>query len=259
MLRSADVIHALADEILKTRTTVLPDGSVVAANSFIPRDECELIYRMIELCRPAAAVEIGMAYGVSTLCIADALSRHAEGRVGRRLVSIDPAQVTGWHRGALHLLERAGFDSLLEFVEETSQLALPRLVREGRRFGFAFIDGWHTFDHTLVDFFFVDAMLEVGGIVVFDDVGYPAIHRVVEFVLANRDYELVEALRDPAPISSSLRLRRTLKRWARPLARTNRDPAPEITATLRAFDDCHSVAIRKRDDDRRRFDHFVPF
>jgi len=44
---------------------------------------------------------------------------------------------------------------------------------QGERIDFAFIDGAHTFDHVLVDFFYIDRMLNVGGIVAFDDVGFP--------------------------------------------------------------------------------------
>jgi predicted O-methyltransferase YrrM len=260
MVTSGRMIHPLAEEILRTGRTEVSDGSIVAADSFIPRDECELIYRMVDLCRPKAAVEVGMAYGVSTLCIADALARSAGGDpASRQVVSIDPAQTSDWRSGGIHLLERANLASSLRFIEDRSQLALPRLLTAGERFGFAFIDGWHTFDHTLIDFFYIDAMLDVGGVVIFDDVGYPAIHRVVQFILADRDYELLEALPYPQGPGARLRAQRAVKRWLRPLTRTNRDPVPKMASLFRRFEDCHAVAIRKRGDDQRRFDHFAPF
>ena len=68
----------------------------------------------------------------------------------------------------------------------------PRLAAAGSRIQFAFIDGWHTFDHALVDFFFVDRMLDVGGIVVIDDVGYPSIRRLCHFILSNREYTTID-------------------------------------------------------------------
>jgi predicted O-methyltransferase YrrM len=255
------MIHPFAARILETAQTELPDGSLVEATSFIPRDECELIYRMVERCRPKSAVEVGTAYGVSTLCIADALAKSSPATdvSGRRLITIDPAQSTGWSSAGVHLLKRASLDSIVLFLEETSQLALPRLVRDGERFGFAFIDGWHTFDHVLVDFFFVDLMLEVGGIIVLDDVGYPAVHRALEFILSNREYELVEALATPEQPTPALRARRALKRRLRPLARTDRDPDARSASLFRLFEDCHAVAIQKKGADTRRFDHFRSF
>jgi hypothetical protein len=134
---------------------------------------------------------------------------------------------------------------------------LPRLVGQGERFDFAFIDGWHTFDHALIDFFFVDLLLESGGIVVFDDVGYPALNAVVRFVLANRDYELVAALPFSRPLG--LRFRRALKRALRPLARTDRDPSAANDRLFRRVESVSAVALRKRHDDVRRFDHFQRF
>jgi predicted O-methyltransferase YrrM len=197
-----------------------------------------------------------MAYGVSSLCIADALRRVSD---ASSLISIDPNQTTQWRGAGMHLLARAGLASLVRLIEESSQLALPRLVSEGERVQFAFIDGWHTFDHTLVDFFYVDQLLEPGGIVIFDDVGYPAIHAVVRFVMANRDYELMDALPYEQHVSRAARAKRSIKRALRPLARTDRDPSPEIELRFRAVDDVFAVALRKRSDDTRRFDHFERF
>src|SRR6185369_15984375 len=113
-------------------------------------------------------------------------------------------------------------------------------------------------DHTLIDFFFVDRMLEEGGFVLFDDVGYPAINAVVRFILANRDYELVKALQFEAP-PVSLRLRRAIKRRLRPLARTDRDPKREHEELFRKIENVHAVALRKRGSDARRFDHYERF
>jgi predicted O-methyltransferase YrrM len=239
----AGAIHPLLEEI---------HGGKVAAHSFIPRDECELIYESIQSCGATRAVETGMAFGVSSLCVADALSRNAP---SFELISIDPVQTTDWQSAGVHLLARAGLAVTL--LEEPSQLALPRLAAAGERFGFGFIDGWHTFDHTLIDFFYIDMMLANGGIIVLDDVGYPAINAAVRFILANRSYELVKALTYDVP--AALLARRRLKRVLRPLARTDRDPSPEHDRLFRGIEQAHAVAIRKVGPDTRRFDHYERF
>ncbi|HET7434386.1 MAG TPA: class I SAM-dependent methyltransferase [Thermoanaerobaculia bacterium] len=246
------MLHPLIEEIQRTKRTQLADGSEVAANSFIPRDECELIYEVIAQSGATRGVETGMAYGISSLCIADALRKNS---ATSRLVSIDPSQTDGWHGAAIHLLLRAGFTP--EVIEEPSQLALPRLVREGQRFDFGFIDGWHTFDHTLIDFFYIDMLLENGGFIVLDDVGYPAINAAVRFILANRDYELVKAL--TYEIRAPMAVRRAIKRMLRPLARTDRDPSPQHELLFRRVERAHAIAIRKRGADTRRFDHYERF
>lgn len=245
-------LHPLAEELQRTRKTVLPDGTEVAADSFIPREECALIYESIAASGAARGIETGMAFGMSSLCIADALHRNS---ASYELVSIDPCQTTDWRSAGLQLVKRAGLAVTL--IEESSQLALPRLAAEGQRFDFGFIDGWHTFDHTLIDFFYMDLMLRDGGFIVFDDVGYPAINAAVRFVLANRDYELVRELTYDVP--RGMRFRRAVKRGLRPIVRTDRDPSSANEALLRRIENASAVALRKRGGDTRRFDHFERF
>jgi predicted O-methyltransferase YrrM len=252
------VLHPLVEEILATGRTELPDGRPVIADSYIPRDECELLYEVIAASGALRVVETGMAYGVSSLCIADAIHRNANGKACR-LVSIDSHQTISFQRAAVHLLGRAGYAAESTLIEEPSQFALPRLVTHGERFDAGFIDGWHTFDHTLIDFFFIDQMLEPGGFVVFDDVGYPAINAAVRFILANRDYELTHVRKTERPVAASLRLRRNVKRLLRPLSRTDRDPKAEHEKLFGRIENVHAVALRKRGSDTRRWDHFERF
>lgn len=251
-------IHPVVEELLRTGNVTLRDGSVVRADSHIPRESCELLYALADRANASVGVEIGMAFGVSTVCLADALHRRAGNAA--KLITFDPTQTRAdsWNGAGLSQLERAGLSGVVELREEESQLGLPRLVESGFRCQIAFIDGWHTFDHTLLDFFYIDRLLEDGGYVVFDDVGYPAINAAVRFVVANRDYELVEALQQTVSVPPSLKVRRALKRVLRRLARTDRDPVAH-EALFRQFAIAHTVALQKRGDDRRRFDHYVPF
>jgi len=81
---------------------------------------------------------------------------------------------------------------------------LPELERSGQRVDFAFIDGWHTFDFTLVDFFFIDRMLKVGSVVAFDDANWLAIRKVCRFVKMNLAYSvLVRRFQSSAPIGQA--------------------------------------------------------
>ncbi len=59
-----------------------------------------------------------------------------------------------------------------------SYKALPDAVTRKEKYQLIFIDGWHTFDYTLVDFFYADLLLELGGFLVFDDVQLPAVAKV---------------------------------------------------------------------------------
>jgi predicted O-methyltransferase YrrM len=255
-------VHPLVEEILRSGKVLTKDGREVAAYSYIPRDECELLYRQVAATRAIEAIEVGMAFGISTVCLCDALSRNTPFEMGKRphLVVMDPMQETdgGWQGLGLQQVRSAGFSDLVEFHQRTSQAVLPELVTKGHRVQFAFIDGWHTFDHTLIDFFYVDEMLEIGGVIVFDDVGYPAVNAMVRFVLANRDYELVEVLEQPRTGVAN-RGKRVMKRLLRRLVRTDEDPTERHQQLFRQLEWAHAVALRKVASDSRRWDHYCAF
>jgi predicted O-methyltransferase YrrM len=252
-------IHPVAEEVITTGRVPLSDGRVMAADSFVSRESCALLYDVVERSGARQGVEIGMAFAVSTVCLADALRRVAGD--GARLISFDPTQThsDSWNSAGLAQLARAGLSDVVELREETSQRGLPRLADSGYRCQIGFIDGWHTFDHTLIDFFYIDQMLDVGGHVVFDDTLYPSIHSVVRFVLANRNYELSAVDSVPLHDGPLLRARRAGKRLLRRLVMTDRDPRPAHAATFRSIASARLVALRKIGEDERRFDHYAPF
>src|SRR5262249_25699710 len=142
-------------EVLATRTVVRRDGSRAPLDSAISRDEGEALDRLIRAHKPRITLEVGLAHGVSAMFICDAL---AEVGGGRHIV-IDPGQ-RAWDGLGLLNLERAGHASLVEYHNDLSHRVLPALHAAGRRIDFAFIDGWHTFDYVLVDFFYVDLLLK---------------------------------------------------------------------------------------------------
>lgn len=249
-------MHPQLERLYAEGTMEAPDGTRVRVTSHIPRDEADLLYRVVARADVGDAVEVGMAFGVSTLALADALAQRSD---RGSLVVMDPAQRDATWRGlGLAQIEAAGLGGRVEFHERPSQAVLPELWQAGRRFQVAFVDGWHTFDHALVDCFYADLMLEVGGYLVLDDVGYPAIRRMTQFLLANRAYVLEEALHAPGEREHH-RVRRVLKRWLGALARTDATPGAPHRALFRRLIGTHAVALRKVRHDDRRFDHFVPF
>jgi Methyltransferase domain len=124
----------------------------------------------------------------------------------------------------LENVRRSGFADLLELRETPSYLALPRLIEEGTQIDFAYIDGWHTFDYALVDFFNIDIMLRVGGIVAIDDCFFSSVHSVCRYIARNRAYRVLGVSEDIIPqrrpglrqimeraVRSSCRLQRLVK------------------------------------------------
>jgi hypothetical protein len=70
-------------------------------------------------------------------------------------LAIDPFQESSWGGAGLMALEEAGVRDHVEVIEEESQLALPRLVSEGRSFDTAFVVGDHRFESALMDLCFM--------------------------------------------------------------------------------------------------------
>lgn len=168
----------VVEEIYRTRTVRDRDGNAYPLRAEIDRLEGKFIANII-LSRPSIlkTAEVGCAYGLSALHICGAL----KDRGGAHHVIVDPFQNTTWHGVGLENLRRAGID-FIELIEEGSEFALPRLAKERRgTFDFVFIDGWHTFDHTLIDLFYANLMIKVGGVIVIDDCSKAAVGKAVNY------------------------------------------------------------------------------
>jgi predicted O-methyltransferase YrrM len=247
---------AVLQEIERDGLTLLPSGVRVPAHSGIGPQSGEVLRRAIALASPKLACEVGLAFGLSTLYILDAMRQFGDGR----LIGMDPAQHDGtWQGGGLHNVQRAGFSASYTFHEAPSQFVLPKLAEAGTRIQFAFIDGWHTFDHALLDFFYLDSMMDVGGTMVLDDVSYPALERLAHFIVTNRTYRFVEGVALPPTRAWRRNLKSIVKRALHPLVRDHQTPPPATQVLERSLSRYQLIALQKTDQDRRSFNHFVPF
>ena len=163
-----------------------PAGETQPVHSNIGLLEAEALYHAVLKYRPTMVVEIGMAFGTSSLAILAALEQ--SGGQGR-LISIDPNQSSEWMGGGVAAIARSGFAKRHRLIEEPDYVALPQLLASGTRIEFAFIDGWHTFDYALLDFWYLDKLLVPGGVVGFDDCNFPSVRKVIKFVLSHRKYQ----------------------------------------------------------------------
>lgn len=257
-------VNPVLERIRKTGCITSPTGETVQVNSHITNDEGSFLQWVIGQVRPKTSIEVGLAYGVSALFICGALKE--AGAV--KHVCVDPHQMgipesdlfvpagndrRGWQGLAMHTLREAGYGELVELRSEPSYVALPRLLMEGYKVDFAFIDGWHTFDYTLVDFFYIDKMLRPGGVVVFDDTLYPSIRRVCRYVATNLPYSVFpkphNKIRPPRRLPSfgNIQLIETDKRLG--LADRN----------YLAFQKDREDWLGTTNNGARRWDHHLPF
>ena len=189
-------MNAVLDRILDTQT--VSDGVITlplrhpdfpALPVALDAKEGQFLTDIIQNLNATTTLEVGMAYGVSTLYICDALATLKPKHPARHIV-LDPFQSTQWRGIGLANVHQAGYGTMVELHEERSEFALPRLVQEGVRLDFAFVDGWHTFDHVLVELFYLDRMLRPGGVIAFDDADRRSVNRVIRYALNYPNYKV---------------------------------------------------------------------
>jgi predicted O-methyltransferase YrrM len=180
----------LIERIYATGKVEAGDGTAIDAfPAALPRAHADELSRLVREHGAVRTLETGMAFGLSTLAICAVHEARGEGAH----VAIDPYQSTDWRGIGVLNLERAGLSSRARVIESRSDEALPRLRDEGLRIDFGLIDGLHLFDATLVDFYLIDRIMDVGGVVVFHDTWMPAVAEAVAYVETNRAYSRLEA------------------------------------------------------------------
>ena len=186
-------MNEILQQILTTRKVTTSEGQERPLHSNVQINRGLMIQEIIRTKRPKTCIEIGLAYGISGLFICEALSQlHMD---GVRQIVIDPNQHTQWEGIGIENLKRAGYKNMVEFYEEPSHSVLPKLADQKLRVDFAFIDGMHLFDYVLVDFFYLDKLLNVGGVLIIDDVWMRSLRKARDYILTNRKYRILKYLK----------------------------------------------------------------
>ena len=158
----------------------IDDGTKISASQGM------WLYDLCLSIKPKSTLEIGMAYGYSTLYFLAAIARN---QIGHH-TAIDPFQRSCWYGiGLTHaqaLAPPEGSDSTFLLIEDYSNRVSTDLERSNSTFEVIFIDGNHRFDDVLVDFYLYAPLCPFGGHIIFDDIWMRSIQTVVAFVRANR-------------------------------------------------------------------------
>jgi predicted O-methyltransferase YrrM len=167
-----------ARELVASHKVKDASGKEYDLNSETSLAQCEFLVELIRRIDARVCLEIGLAFGVSSLFICDAL----RGKPGSKLISIDPFQISGYLGIGLQHLESAGCRDQVEFHERFSHQVLPELLAAGVKLDFAYVDSTKLFDVLLVDVYYLSRMLRVGGILVLDDCVYPSVGKLARFI-----------------------------------------------------------------------------
>ncbi len=215
------------------------------------RQEYDRIRELLARFQPKACLEVGMAHGGSSVVICQALRE--QGGEGRH-TAVDPFQSSpqGWRGAGVESVRKAGLADLFELIEDFDYLALPRLVEQKRRFDFILIDGWHSFDYTLLDLFYADLLLAPGGLLLVHDTGWPAVYKECRFVETHKPYD---RLCPPLAVE----IPGLLGRLARRAGQVLRGPEAYRQARSRRREWFSLAAYRKREDQQVGDSFFAAF
>jgi predicted O-methyltransferase YrrM len=193
------------------------DGRTFEIRHTMGRPICELMGDLIMRHGLRSGLEVGTLFGFATLYLAEAFARTGGvvDTVDMRPETMrwhDDETIVNVHEVAERLVLESGLSDHVRFLEGNSNLVLPRLLRQGRRYDIALIDGSHRFPTVLLDFLSVDGLLDDGGFVFMDDVGagqaakednLGSANRVLAHVFASGRYEVL-------PLSSNVAVCRKL-------------------------------------------------
>jgi len=184
------LLPATLEEMFKNGYSNGLNGSVIKLDDAISREEAICIVRAMEDIKATKTIEIGVASGVSALAICYTL--HKMGNPDVVHYGVDPNQMTYYGGAAIANLKKENLDGIFHLLEGPSHEKTIELIQKNMTVDFAFIDGWHTFDYTLVDFFLIDKLLRPGGIVAFHDMYGLAKQKVLRYIKTHRKYEVLE-------------------------------------------------------------------
>lgn len=250
-------MNGVLNDIITKKTVVDGNNRETALHSEISKEEGEFLQLIIDEIKPINSVEIGLAYGVSSLFILDALNKME--RQGVHYV-FDPYQEKDWRDIGLSNIKKAGFENRVKFYQVPSFYGIQLLSQEGIRIQFAFIDSHKIFDQLLVDFFLLNSILDIGGVIVFDDCGFPGIRKLARLISTLPFYQ-VHRVNGVDKISSKRRLLQ--KVFSNALMGLpyffNVYPQLDLRLDESLGVNAHCIAFKKVSEDNRTWDWYKKF
>ncbi len=192
--------------------------SPLSGQPVCPPWEGDLIHETLNELEATACLEIGFHSGSTAVYMLNALRKR-----GGSVTSIEPnpRDIRGFETVAAFDPRTARHD----VVAARSDEALPRLLAEGRKFDFIFIDGWKTLDALFVDAYYATRLLRTGGVLFFDDHHMPSVRTTVRMLRSHYGYQPMSTL--PSHAGTGFRLYLAL------ISGTRHMPFVRIRKTLR--------------------------
>ena len=195
--------------VFKSFKNTFDGNQLTRVHSSVNFKEGQFIYDMIKKHDYKKCAEVGLAFGISAMYILHAIQNYRN----NFLISIDPCQTEQWKNMGLKLIKEVSLSKNHTLIEEKSYTALPKLLEEYGEgsFDFIFIDGWHTFDYTLVDFFYADLLVKVDGMIIVDDVLHRGVNKFEKYIKSN--YGFYKQLHSPKTVGCFKKLSKDDRDW----------------------------------------------
>lgn len=162
------------------------DAARVDALPYCPDYEGDLLFGLIRKGAFKDCLETGFHTGSTALYMLAAVADR-NGTVTS--VAIDDEATLNRGRD---LLRDAGYEQTHHLIRENSNRVLPEFFLSGRRFDLIYMDGWKTFDHLAMEMYFFNQLLNVGGVIVFDDSDMPSVRRAIRLLKRYYGYREVD-------------------------------------------------------------------
>jgi len=141
----------------------------------IHRESIEFLARVVT----AEHLTLETGAGLSTVCFAIRASEH---------ICISPPESE--HQRIRDYCQTHNISTArIRFVPMPSGDYLPTLDLKERQLDLALIDGAHKFPYPIVDWFFIDPHLKIGGLLVIDDLSIPSVKMLWNFLRTEPAYQ----------------------------------------------------------------------
>ena len=161
-------------------------GKSFGLTGTITAKEVEFFKKLIT--KEMKVMDIGVGKGVSTALFSSICKENVYG--------IDPFQTIEHLKSCEILCETLEIKKPV-IIEKRTIECFNEPILENVKFDFIFVDGYHTFDATLLDFLILEDKLKDGGMIAFHDCYYRSKQKAINFILKNRDYEMLEDTVEP--------------------------------------------------------------
>lgn len=165
------------------------NGNRIPLHSHTSIEQGVFLQKMFDIVKPLQSLEVGFAYGISAMFI---LEKHREihSKPNAHIV-IEPD--TYWGNAAVFNIKKEGLIDYLQIINGYSDTVLTKLFHEEFRLQFAYIDTTKQFDVVMQDFYFINKMMDCGGILILDDCGgnWPGIQRVARFISTLPNFKMI--------------------------------------------------------------------